>query len=98
MPTTMTALLKRLWSYVPSGGSLPENVWRSRQRFLVGLTWFHAVIIALAGFVLGYKADLSPLAFFRHETILHAVGEGLIVAAFAALGSWRGASRTVQAS
>ena len=40
-------LLKRLWSLVPSGGSLPEHVWRGRYKFLVGLTWFHAVIITL---------------------------------------------------
>ena len=50
--------LKRLWSRIPSGGSLPENVWRGRYKFLMGLTWFHAIIITLAGPVLGHRPPL----------------------------------------
>src|SRR5437870_3340095 len=38
--------LRRLWTFVPSGGSLPEAVWRRRRDFLVGLTWLHAVVLA----------------------------------------------------
>ena len=63
-----TTILKRLWSLVPSGGSLPESVWRGRYKFLVGLTWFHAIIIALAGPVLGHRWELSLGAIFEHET------------------------------
>ena len=48
-PPNASGLLSRLWSLIPSGGSLPESVWRARHRFLVGLTFFHVVIIALAG-------------------------------------------------
>jgi PAS domain S-box-containing protein len=91
-------LLTRLWSVVPSGGSLPENVWRGRRRFLVGLTWLHAGVIMLAGPVLGHSWQLSFAAVFRHETVLHTVGEGLVVAFFAAVAGWPRASRTFQAT
>ena len=93
-----TNILKRLWSLVPSGGSLPENVWQGRYRFLVGLTWFHAIIIALAGPVLGHRWELSVHALFEHGTVLHTAGEGLVVAVFAVLAGWRRAGRTVQAT
>src|SRR5918996_3963561 len=91
-------ILKRIWSRVPSGGSLPESVWRGRYKFLVGLTWFHAVIIALAGPVLGHRWDFSPTAIFEHGTVLHTAGEGLIVAMFAVVAGWRRASRTLRAT
>jgi PAS domain S-box-containing protein len=90
--------LKRLWSLVPSGGSLPESVWRGRYRFLVGLTWFHAIVIALAGPVLGHRWELSLRAIFEHGTVLHTAGEGMVVALFALVAGWRKASRTVKAT
>jgi len=93
-----TTILKRLWSLVPSGGSLPENVWRGRYKFLVGLTWFHAVIITLAGPALGHRWQLSVHALIEHGTVLHTAGEGSIVAMFAVLAGWRRAGRTVQAT
>ena len=83
---------------VPAGGSLPEDVWRKRHRFLLGLTWFHAVIIALLGPVLGYSWELSFRAPFHDGTVLHAVAEGLIVALFALLASRKEFSRTVRAT
>jgi len=91
-------ILKRMWSVVPSGGSLPESVWRGRYKFLVGLTWFHAIAIALAGPVLGHRWELSLGAIFEHGTVLHTAGEGLIVAVFAVLAGWRKAGRTLQAT
>jgi PAS domain S-box-containing protein len=94
----LSELIRGLWVFVPQGGSLPEDVWRRRHRFLVGLTWFHALIIALSGPILGYRWELSLRAPFQDGTVLHAVGEGLIVAFFAALTSWSGASRTFQAT
>ena len=97
-PIFLSAVVGRLWSYVPSGGSLPAVVWRKRHRFLLGLTWVHGGIIALAGPMLGYRWDLSLGAVFREDTVIHAVVEGLIVAFFAALGGWRGAGRTFQAT
>src|SRR2546427_2519436 len=63
--TAAAAFLNRLWSLVPSGGSLPEGVWRARHRFLVGLTFFHVLIIALAGPVLGKQVELSLRALFH---------------------------------
>src|SRR5689334_10732504 len=52
----------------------------------------------LAGPVLGYSWQLSFTALFRHETVLHTVGEGLIVAFFAAVAGWPRAGRTLQAT
>jgi len=94
----LTTIFKHLWSLVPSGGSLPESVWRGRYKFLVGLTWFHAVVIALAGPVLGHRWELGLRALVEHGTVLHTAGEGLIVALFAVLAGWRRAGRTVQAT
>jgi len=91
------AVLK-VWSFVPSGGSLPEAVWSSRRRFLVGLTWFHVAVIALLGPILGHRWDLDPGAFVRHGTVLHTLAEAGVVAVFAAAGSWKRANRTVQAT
>ena len=95
---TVIELCTRVWSFVPSGGSLPENVWRRRRRFLVGLAWFHAAAIVLAGPLLGHRWELSLRALFAHETVLHTAAEGLVVAFFAALASWPRASRTFQAT
>ena len=96
--STVVPMLKRLWSLVPAGRPLPENVWRGRYKFLVGLTWFHAIAIALSGVVLGHRWDLHPSAFFEHGTVLHTATEGLVVAVFAVLAGWRKAGRTLQAT
>lgn len=95
---SLSLVARRLWSLVPSGGTLPEDAWRKRYSFLLGLTWFHAVIIALSGPVLGYSWDLTLEAIFRNGTVLHTVGEGLIVALFAILGAWKTGNRTFQAT
>jgi len=95
---TVIELCTRVWSFVPSGGSLPENVWRRRRRFLVGLAWFHAAAIVLAGPLLGHRWELSLRALFAHATVLHTAAEALVVAFFAALASWPRASRTFQAT
>src|SRR5205085_11712269 len=97
-PVKIASLPRRLWDLIPSGGALPEAVWRARFRFLVGLTWFHAVIIALIGPVLGYRWEFTPHAFVDDGTALHTVAEGSIVAIFALLATWRRAGRTVQAT
>ena len=79
------AVMKRLWSLLPAGGTLSADVWNKRHRFLLGLTWLHAVVIALVGPVVGYTWELSLTAPFRDGTVLHTVAEGLIVAVFALL-------------
>ena len=94
----MKSLFKRLWEMVPSGGALPEDVWRSRFRFLVGLTWFHAIVIALVGPVLGWDRELSLRAFLKDDYALHTIAEGSIVVAFALVASWRRLGRTIQAT
>jgi len=87
-----------LTAVLPSGGSLPEDVWRRRYSFLLGLTWFHAGIIALVGPVLGYSWEMSPIAPFRDGFVLHTILEGGVVGFFAALGSFKRVGRTFQAT
>jgi PAS domain S-box-containing protein len=96
--TRLTRLFRRLWELMPSGGALPHDVWRSRFRFLVGLTWFHALVIALIGPVLGWNRELSLHALVTDDYALHTIGEGAIVAAFALVASWRRLGPTIQAS
>lgn len=93
-----SSLGSQLPSFLPLGGALPREVWRGRHRFMLGLTWLHAVIIALLGPVAGYSWEPSLEALFRDGTVLHTVGEGLIVAVFAALGAWKALGRTGQAT
>jgi PAS domain S-box-containing protein len=95
---TAATVFRRLWLHLPAGGSLPEDVWNSRHRFLLGLTWFHALVIAFVGPIIGYSWDLSLRAPFRDGTVLHTVAEGSIIAAFAVLASWSRWSRAVRAS
>jgi methyl-accepting chemotaxis protein len=95
---TVVTTLDHIWSLVPSGGSLPEKVWRGRRRFLVGLVWFHAAVIIAAGPYLGHRWEFSLAAIFDHGTVLHTAAEGLAVAFFAFLACWPRASRTFQAT
>ena len=88
----------RLRFFLPVGGVLPDDVWRGRHRFLLGLTWIHAVVIALIGPVVGYSWQFSFGALLHDGTVLHTVGEALIVAFFAAVASWSKLSRTVRAT
>jgi diguanylate cyclase (GGDEF)-like protein/PAS domain S-box-containing protein len=57
---------------LPQGRGLPEEVWRRRHRALLALLWAHV-------------AGLTVFALARGYTVMHAVLEGLVVAAFAAL-------------
>jgi PAS domain S-box-containing protein len=91
-------LRRRFWSLVPLGGSLPESVWLARHRFLVGLTWFHAFVIAGIGLVADYSWEWSAKALFKDGTVLHTVFEGLVVGIFAFIGSRSALSRTLRAS
>src|SRR5437867_2061350 len=93
---SLPSLDKRLWDLVPSGGALPEEVWGSRFRLLVALTWAHAAMIALVGPLLGRRWDLSLGALLDDTTALHTIAEGGIVALFALLAGWQRAGRTVR--
>jgi diguanylate cyclase (GGDEF)-like protein/PAS domain S-box-containing protein len=92
------SIIKRLWSLMPLGGSLPDDVWQSRHRFMVGLTWFHAILIALVGPVFGYSWEFGPTALFHKGTVLHTIAEGSVVAFFAVLASSRRLNRIWRAS
>ena len=89
-------LVEFLASFIPAGGALPKEVWLQRHRFLVGLTWFHAIIIALLGPVLGYAWEFSFEALTKDGTIPHALLESSVIAFFATLANWRRISPTLQ--
>jgi PAS domain S-box-containing protein len=85
----LAAVVQGLWSALPSGGTLPDPLWRQRCRLLIGLAWLHAVAIVVAGpVVLGY----------RWEPSLVALAEGVLVAVCAAVATLARAYRAVQAS
>ena len=94
----IASLRRRLWSLVPLGGSLPASVWLARHHFLVGLTWFHAFLIAGVGPIAGYRWEWSAQALFEDNTVLHTLLEGVIVGIFAFVGSRATLSRTLRAS
>ena len=95
--SSLPGVLRRLWSLVPVGRSLPDDVWLSRHRFLTGLTWFHALVIALVGPFSGYSWRLDWAAVFHDGSVLHTIFEGAIIAVFALLGSLGKGSRTLRA-
>src|SRR5918995_942653 len=74
---TPSGLLQSFWEFLPSGESLPATLWQSRHRFLLRLTWAHALLIALIDFVFGY----------RHGTVLHTVAGVVIVSLFASIAT-----------
>src|ERR1041384_2790049 len=90
-------LLQFLSSAIPVGGSLPREVWLQRHRFLVVLTWLHAIVIALLGPVLGYRWVFSFGALTTDGTIPHVLLEASVVALFAILARWRRIEPTLQA-
>jgi len=95
---SFSARIRSFSSFLPSGGALPEEVWAARHRFLVGLTWLHAVVICFIGPIFGYSWELSVGAIFRDDTVLHTIGEGLVVALFAFLGGSPVGSRKIRAT
>ncbi|MPZ75341.1 MAG: GAF domain-containing protein [Deltaproteobacteria bacterium] len=91
-------LLQSFWDLLPSGESLPADVWQSRHRFLLRLTWSHALLIALIGPVLGYSWELSFHALFRDGTVLHTLAEGSIVGFFASIATLVTINRAIRAT
>lgn len=94
-------LLRRLghfWALLPAGGLLPEDIWRRRHRFLLGLTWLHAAVIASIGPIAGYSWNLSLRAVLNDDSVLHTFAEGLVVASFAFLAGRSCFKRAVRAS
>ncbi|MGH7826941.1 MAG: PAS domain S-box protein, partial [Candidatus Binatia bacterium] len=97
-PKRALLALNYVLRFLPAGGSLPEDVWSKRHRFLLALTWLHVAIIALVGPVFGYRWDLSPAALFEDGTVLHTIGESLVVAFFAAVAGYGRTSRVFRAT
>jgi len=93
----ISRIFKSLRSVIPTGGALPKEVWLQRHRFLVALTWFHAIIIALLGPLLGYTWEFSFDALAKDGTIPHVLLESSIIAMFAAVANWRRIGPTLKA-
>jgi len=78
------------------GGSLSDPLWHQRCRLLIGLTWFHAALIALwVWYSLPLDLSLAARGSRRHAPPNRR--RGLIVATFAAVATWARTNRTVQA-
>lgn len=88
----------RLLALLPVGGTLPHDMWRRRHRFMLGLTWMHAAVVALVGLTLGYRRDFSLLALIDVDSLLHVLSEALVVAACALVASWSRLARSARAS
>ena len=69
--------------FLPQGGTLPAESWVRRHRGVVIVLWAHAVFIPFYALAMGYSAG-------------HALAEGLIVPATAAVASIGGLSRRVR--
>lgn len=89
-------IFESLRSLLPTGGVLPREVWIQRHRFLLVLTWSHAIVIALLGPLLGYTWEFSFAALTNDGTVLHVLLEGSVVALFAAAAGWRRINPTLQ--
>jgi signal transduction histidine kinase len=70
----------RLASSLPRGGSLPQEVWQKRQRWILALLWAHVGIVLLFGLFRGYG-------------LRHCLFEAAQVGAFAILASLKTQSR-----
>ncbi|MGH8973305.1 MAG: diguanylate cyclase domain-containing protein, partial [Acidimicrobiia bacterium] len=66
----MNASLRGLWSWLPKGSTLPDQVWAQRHRALLVLLWLHVPVILL-------------FALARHVAVLHGLSEATVVALFA---------------
>lgn len=68
---------------LPRGGSLPEELWRRRHRFIVALLWGHVAFIPVFAVVRGFSFS-------------HALVEVAPVAAFTVMAGLSGKSRKLQ--
>jgi diguanylate cyclase (GGDEF)-like protein/PAS domain S-box-containing protein len=98
MKRRVFSAIKRLWFSLPKGGGLPNEIWQGRHRFMVGLTWLHALFIVLVGPVLGYSWEWSLWAPFHNGTVLHTIAAGSVVAFFALVATHSRLSRTWRAT
>ena len=66
--------LSRLLRSLPTGGALPEDVWRRRHAGILVLLWLHVPAVAI-------------LALAKGTSLLHSVEEAMLVAGFG-FGAW----------
>ncbi|MBV9411678.1 MAG: methyl-accepting chemotaxis protein, partial [Acidimicrobiia bacterium] len=71
--------------FLPRGGSLPYEEWRSRHRVIVVLLWLHALGLTIFGLARGYS-------------LAHTVGDTSIVATAAFFASWSRLGRKWQST
>lgn len=82
-----SAPLQGLWEFLPSGESLPATVWQTRHRFLLRLTWLHALLIAVIAVVFGDSWEFTFAALVRDGTVLRTTVEATIVGVFASVAA-----------
>ena len=83
LPTTVNR--RRLPSWLPKGGSLPEADWQARHRWVTALLWVHLFAIPL-------------YAIYRGSSVGHALFEALPVLLAIILASSRELGRTARSS
>jgi diguanylate cyclase (GGDEF)-like protein/PAS domain S-box-containing protein len=69
LPARVMSGLKRVVDDLPSGKTLPPEVWARRHRAMTGLVWFHVVALPIFGLTQGYplwhvSIDALPVAAF----------------------------------
>jgi GAF domain-containing protein/anti-sigma regulatory factor (Ser/Thr protein kinase) len=74
---------RSLLSFLPRGGTLPEESWVRRHRGVVVLLWLHSAVIPIVALVMGYSVG-------------HTVAESLVVPTAAAVASLHGLTRRVR--
>jgi diguanylate cyclase (GGDEF)-like protein/PAS domain S-box-containing protein len=72
---------RRIVASLPTGGALPEDVWRRRHQGILTLLWLHVPAVFV-------------FAMTRGNPVLHSATEALGVGAFAAAAVWYRHSRT----
>src|ERR1700750_1792653 len=71
----MGDLLQRIRASLPSGKTLPPEVWQRRHRTMVALVWFHAIVLPIYCLTRGYPlwhvcCGALPIAAFGFAAVL----------------------------
>ncbi len=83
--TRNASLVQQVRAWLPEGRALPNSVWESRHRFILGFIFLHAIGLAIFGLVQGW----SPY---------YALGEGALIAGLAGLAMWKKLGRTFRSA
>ncbi len=89
---------QRFWNELPHCGTLPEEVWQSRHRFLLAILWFNTLLIAAVGPVLGYRREIVFAPAIDELAAIQTIFWSLPVAILAAAATWGSKRRAFQAS